>query len=256
MKVTVQNSDSLLGFGTEGGGPWKVWDRFITIAGKKAYHIGNICGTCSFFFQRLEGVNQSLSPKELQSELTHGLSELTVSHANALKGILPDGVYHLSLRSLRPQLVAPGEKDDYFVREQLALWGIDGFWALPHNPRTKYYRCGDRDLGDGVRLFEFMIPMFPETWLDDEQVQSFVRRIRQGESPTALAISILDVKEPADRDGDLDVSCHWCLAHYLIDGHHKVFAASALGQPISFVSMFATDQGISGPEDYARLPQG
>ncbi|MFM8831986.1 MAG: hypothetical protein ACKOHM_13400, partial [Spartobacteria bacterium] len=77
MKLSVHKSQSPLGFSTEGGGAWKEWDRFITLEGKKAYHIGNICGTCSFFFERHSGANQSLSPKELQEEITHGITKLT-----------------------------------------------------------------------------------------------------------------------------------------------------------------------------------
>jgi hypothetical protein len=50
MKLSVRQSKSPLGFSTEGGGAWKEWDRFITFEGKKAYHIGNVCGTCPFFF--------------------------------------------------------------------------------------------------------------------------------------------------------------------------------------------------------------
>lgn len=97
MKINVQGSKSPLGFATKGGGSWKVWDRFITIEGKDAYHLGNICGTCSFFFQRLSGASQSLNPREFQNELSSGLTGLTDPQAAVLSELLPDGAYEASL---------------------------------------------------------------------------------------------------------------------------------------------------------------
>lgn len=253
MKLSVRKSQSPLGFATEGSGTWKVWDRFITLDGKQAHHIGNICGTCSFFFERREGANRSLSPLKLQEEITRGIAHLNDSHVKTLAELLPDGDYEVSLRKITPRLVAPGDDDDYFVREQPALWGIDGFWGLPHNPKTKYYRGSDRQLGSGERLFEFLIPMFPEKWLKPDRLAAFRARLDQGDCPTALAVSVLDIKQPATWVGDPEVNCHWCLAHYLIDGHHKVFAASLAGRPISLISMLATQQGVSEAEHHAKL---
>ncbi|MEN9868439.1 MAG: hypothetical protein RL748_4029 [Pseudomonadota bacterium] len=44
-EIEVAESNSVLGFATEGGGAWKIWDRYLTIDGQHAYHIGNICWT-------------------------------------------------------------------------------------------------------------------------------------------------------------------------------------------------------------------
>lgn len=252
MKLSVRQSKSPLGFSTEGGGAWKEWDRFITFEGKKAYHIGNICGTCPFFFELHSGTNQSLSPQSLQRELTHGIAKVTAAHVKTLEELLPNGEYEFSLRSMTPRLIAPGTHDDYFVREEPALWGEDGKFG-PHYPKTEYYRGADRQIGDGERLFEFLIPMFPGACLKQDRVTEFENRFACGECPTALAISVLDVKQPADWEGVPDVNCHWSLAHYLIDGHHKVLAASLAGRPISFISMLATEKGISGAEHHAMI---
>lgn len=253
MKITVQDSKSPLGFANKGGGSWKVWDRFITIEGKDAYHIGNICGTCSFFFQRLNGANRSLNPRNFQDQLSSGLTELTDAQASVLSELLPDGDYETSLLFRIPRLVAPGEPDNYFCREQPALWGINGFWGLPHDPRTKSYRGADRPLDDGAHLYEFLIPMFPDGWLDAKRVSEFEAHMHEGRCPTALAISVLDIKQPANWDGDPAVTSHWCLAHYIIDGHHKLFAASHVKRPVGLLSILALDRGISSPEQHAKL---
>ena len=60
-RVTVTDSASVLAFESTGDG----FDRFLTVKGKPAYHLGNVCGTCSFLFERLEGANQSISAAEI-----------------------------------------------------------------------------------------------------------------------------------------------------------------------------------------------
>jgi hypothetical protein len=253
MKISVHDSKSPLGFATKGGGAWEVWDRFITIEGKDAYHIGNVCGTCSFFFERREGANKSLNPRDFQDLLSSGLTELTEAQVAVLSELLPDGNYEASLLFRIPHLVTPGDADDYFCREQPALWGIDGFWGLPHDPRTKYYRGVDKPLGDGAHLYEFLIPMFPDSWLDAKRVSEFEGCLHDGRCPTALAISVLDIKQPANWDGNPAVTSHWCLAHYIIDGHHKLFAASRANRPVGLLSILALDRGVSSPEEHAKL---
>ena len=60
-QICIEKSASIIGFDTIGGGNWSEWDRYLTIAGKHAYHMGNICGTCQFFFERLNGANKSIA---------------------------------------------------------------------------------------------------------------------------------------------------------------------------------------------------
>lgn len=254
QRLTVQNSDSPIQF-SYGGETWADWDRYLIIDGHRAIHIGNACGTCAFFFTRLAEANQSYGPGDLQRELTQGISEVTDSHVNALEGLLPNGTFLFSLRTVCPRLVMPGDKDDYFVNEQLALWNEPAYVDEPHDPGAKYYRAGVYSLGDGIGLFEFIVPMFPETDLDNNRVSEFESRISQDTLPTALAISVLDVKRPAiwEGEGEPELDCHWCLAHYLIDGHHKVFAANNLRKPVSVLSLLATEHGLSGPEEHSRL---
>jgi hypothetical protein len=95
--------------------------------------------------------------------------------------------------------------------------------------------------------------MFPDSWLDIKRVSEFEGHIQEGRCPTVLAISVLDIKQPANWDGDPAVTSHWCLAHYIIDGHHKLFAASRAKQPVGLLSILALDRGVSGPEQHARL---
>lgn len=62
--IENQNSQTIVSFDKKGGGNWEASHRLISIEGKPAYEIGKICGTCSFYFERLEGANQSLHPRD------------------------------------------------------------------------------------------------------------------------------------------------------------------------------------------------
>ena len=97
-------------------------------------------------------------------------------------------------------------------------------------------------------MFQFLIPMFPKNRLKEEDVARYRSALGRGVKPAAVAISVLDVKQPAMWDDEPTVTEHWCLAHYLLDGHHKTFAAAQSGQPMSLLSYLAVKEGIAGEE--------
>jgi hypothetical protein len=151
--------------------------------------------------------------------------------------------------------LVPSQKGDYFFEEQIALWGIDPFWGVPHYTKNEYYRVDPANvMSNRGRLFEFIVPMFPQRYLEEKTIQSYKSLLENQNTPTALAISILDVKQPADWHGDArEVREHWCLAHYLLDGHHKIYAASQGGRPISLLSFLAVDKGVSNTDQIAEV---
>lgn len=240
---------------TEGGGGWPAWDRFITLDGKKAYHIGNICGTCGFFFERLEGANGKVSPAELSKRFRVGITELDGDLLRIVADALPTGVYRTLLVKCVPRRVMPSEPGDYFREEQVALWGVDSFWGLPHYTKTEYYRTDPMSMTNSRGLFEFIVPMFPKSFLHADAVCSYMTSLSGGTTSTALALSVLDVKQPANWEGDSEINEHWCLSHYLLDGHHKTLAASELGLPISILSFLAVERGVSTHEHIAEAIQ-
>ena len=251
--IKIDSSKSPLRFETKGGGAWKVWDRYLFLNDKPAYHIGNICETCTFFFERLEGANASINPEQVVEQLAQGIDSIDNKAIEEIKPIIPNGGYLVSLLTVQPSLTQPASKQDYFSVEQIELWGVDGFWGIPHHPKTEYYRVNSLPLSKGSCLFEFIVPMFPQNWLDSGRVDNFKNAICNGIKPTAIAISILDIKQPADWNDDISFSSHWCLAHYLIDGHHKMFAASQAEKPITLLSFLALGEGISSNEQNYEL---
>lgn len=252
-RIRIDQSNTILGFATTGDDNWKVWDRFITVEGKPAYHIGNICGTCSFFFERLGGANQKVSPTKVAAYLKEGLTSISDDLLNQIKLIIPVGDYVVSLLQVSPWQVSLGTQTDYFSNEQVDLWGKDGFWGMPQNPRVNYYRSLTASFGKDKGLFEFIIPMYPNNWLNEQTVTAYEERIVKGEKPTAISLSILDVKQPANWEDEQVMTEHWCLAHYLIDGHHKTAAAWKVNKPITILSFLAIKHSLATEENISTL---
>jgi hypothetical protein len=59
----------------------------------------------------------------------------------------------------------------------------------------------------GRGLFEFLVPMFPHNWLDPKRLSEYDAYVNN-EMPTAVSISILDVRSPADWEGDEVITSH------------------------------------------------
>jgi len=249
--LTLGSTESVLGFTRTGGENWAEWDRFLKLDGKPAYHIGNICNTCEFFFKRLDGATHSVSADQLAATLAAGPPPMERAWIETVGALLPLGDYVPFYTQAPIRLVTPGTKGDYYVEEQVSTWGVDTFWGLPHDPRTEYYRGRQvslSPLAHGNRaIFEFVVPMFPHGWLTQDRVCEYRAR-RAAEPPTALAVSVLDVKGPADWQEQPDLVEHWCLAHYLLDGHHKAYAASMTQASLGILSFLAVDQSIASPE--------
>jgi hypothetical protein len=249
--MDIAENRSPLGFETAGGGSWPKWHRYLTLEGKRAYELGNTCSTCAFFFERMEGANKKIEVDDLVDRLAGGLAAKDHETTEQLSAMIPMGRYQVDFIELTPVAVQLGALSDYFLTEQQAVWGLDGFWGLPHDPRVPYYRAGSRAISPTQRLFEFVIPMYPRNWLKPERVAQYREMLSQGRKPTAVSLSILDVKGAAYSDPEEFE--HWCLAHYVLDGHHKIEAAALAGKPLTLVSFVTRDHGVSTPEQVTQL---
>ena len=231
----------------------KNWNRFISIEGKRAYEIGNVCQTCAFYFERLEGANQKIEPQEVIEKLNMGIQTIEDDLINKVSKIIPDGKYKIMLLEIEPKMVQLGTELDYFKNEQIKLWGLDGFWGIPHHPKIPYYRTKKETLDKDKELYEFVIPMYPTNYLDAKRVNYYKEEFLSAKLPTGISISVLDIKGPAVQgieSIESDILEHWCLAHYLIDGHHKLYAASQTNSKITILSFLAIDECIIDKEEY------
>jgi hypothetical protein len=229
-------------------------NRLLWLGSQAAFELTFWCGTCPVLFQRLHGANGTLSVAELEGRLGQGISGTDSDVLAAFGALLPSGAYLPLLLSVTPQLVMPSAEGDYFAHEQVATWGINAFWGLPENPRTPYYRTFQTRAGSS-HLYEFVVPMVPPSWNDRARVQQYTEQLAASSAPTAVAVSILDIAQPAVTNcSDDDYYQHWALIHFLLDGHHKLEAAATAGRPLRLLSLISADASLASRADILRLP--
>src|SRR6266568_3655898 len=115
MELRTGCSTSRISLVTQGGGAWPVWDRYLAVDGKRAYHLGNICPTCAYLFQRLDGATTSVEVKNTAEALRAGVADLSDRVVSQIGKELPEDEYIISLADTYLTLVRPGEKDDFYV---------------------------------------------------------------------------------------------------------------------------------------------
>ncbi|WOC13331.1 hypothetical protein [Gordonia sp. MP11Mi] len=110
-------------------------------------------------------------------------------------------------------------------------------------------------MDDEAHLYEFVVPMVPPAWNDRDRVKFYIDEMRNGVTPTAVAVSTLDVCAPASTLDGTDSYAHWGLSHFLLDGHHKFEAAAQSGSPVRLLAMLSLRDGLAGSADVERLPE-
>lgn len=251
-KIDIKSPEPLITFSTTGGGSWKEWDRFIELANEKAFHIGNVCGTCNFFFKKLGGAVNRSNSKRLVEVLKADESIIGDNAIGELSQLFESGDYLVVNATVKPKHVVPFGDDDYFSHEIIDIYGITEFSGLPFFPDTTYYRCEDETIDNETRRFTFIVPMIPDSWLDEETINYYSGKIAADEKPTCVALSVIDDKQASDWPDDVDHTRHLCIANYLIDGHHKLFAAAKLGKEINILSFINLNRGVSSHENVLK----
>lgn len=255
--MKIQSENSPLNFETTGDSSWKIWDRFISVNGENIYHIGNICGTCIFFFEKLKDKDKIVNPRIEIDKLNNGITSIDSNVIEIFKKLIPSGDYELNLRTIRPRYINFGKDEDYFANEQVELWGDNcGNDGDLFSPRTNYYRRINEKFSENKEYFDFYIPLTSLDLLDSNRVNFYKNEILSGKKPTAVSLTVLDIKEPStypDEDTFPEITQHWCIANYLIDGHHKIKAAAELNAEITLLAFFATDKGVSTEDEIKEL---
>lgn len=251
MGVDPQQAVLRFGEGPKAEGAW-MGRRLLWLDDEPAFELSHWCGTCPFLFERMEGATRTLSVADLDRRLAAGLDELDESVIVPFAELLPTGRYLPILLSIGPRLVRPLDRGDYFANEQVETWGVVDFWGLPAYPRTAYYRTFEAPVSSEAHLYEFVVPMVPPTWNDMARVARYREMLRNSSTATAVAVSILDVCQPAvERSGDY--YAHWAFTHFLLDGHHKIQAAAETGSQLRLLSLLSVDASLAGQESIDSL---
>jgi hypothetical protein len=255
QRFGVDPDRAALRFGedTKAAGAWH-GRRVFWLGDRPAFELTFWCGTCPITFERLEGATGTLSIPELEQRLADGLADVDPDVVTTFAELLPLSSYLPMLLSVQPRLVTPVGDDDYFSNEQVATWGIDAFWGLPENPHTPYYRTFETPVDDG-HLYEFVVPMVPPTWNDRARVQRYELALAETSRPTAVAVSTLDISQPAIDNESADYYEHWALTHFVLDGHHKLEAAARSGRALQLLALVNIDASLANQTNVLRLPE-
>jgi hypothetical protein len=88
--------------------------------------------------------------------------------------------------------------------------------------------------------------------LPGDVVDDYRKRAEHGDHATALAVSVLDVRQPANWQGDPEITKHWCLAHFVLDGNHRLYAAAQTNTPARVLSFLSLDWSIATEDEVER----
>ena len=212
------------------------------------YRIGNLCDTCPALFERFASAPLPLAPPALSQCLRDGLVDLSPEIVDTVAAILPDGIYLVALLDILPAQVEniPGGSS----RSAGYCWEISP--PREASPPTAGWRRRLEWLAGRTRLptqalieetlAEAALPLVGHEALDPAAIDSYKQIILAGKKPTALAFSLVDVRYPSGKGFD------WRLAHFLLDGHHKLAAAAQLGKPITLLSFLNARQSFAPQE--------
>jgi hypothetical protein len=224
--------------------------RRLTLHGREIFQLSLWCGTCPAVLSKLAEPNAAdLHVANLS--LNAGLTRIEKQVLRAYGRVLPKSTYTVLLLEVQPEPIDPGNVRDYYVKEQVATWGGDPLVGAGEAAGSPYYRSFETPIDDERHLYELIVPMVPPNWNDASVVEAY-EQPRQGVPPTAVAYSLLDVLAPAVDDGE-DWYWHWLLQHFLLDGHHKIEAASRSGRPVRLLSFVDHRISMANPDELVRM---
>lgn len=225
--------------------PTRYW-TYLTVAGQKVFEVSGRCDTCPYAFTKLVDTS-TVDLQGLLAQLREGIDEIPDSALELMSRGLPSGDYLATLLDVDPVRVALGGDDDYFSTEQGGIWApaltLEGG---RHYPRTNYYRTRTRRQEPDAMFYEFIVPMQSET--SPRRLQHWRERIGAGVTPVALALGLGEERQPAVWDGHPDVTRHLCVAHYLLDGHHRVEAAARDGHSVRLLTAYLLTDPVTPAE--------
>jgi hypothetical protein len=248
-QLNINESTSRLSFTTRNDNN-RPWWRDLDLDGKPLYHISNICETCTAIFSLATEATLPIAPTDLSERFRGGLKTISETLLETIGKILPDGEYIVGLLNFIPDLVEFEPRENYnpyfFIWENANprpvprnIWPkgdwSEPWWAIKSSKTT---RPGLKE----KTLYEAILPLVEKGNLNQTSINSYKEAIEKGDTPTALALSLVDSRYPSGKGFD------WRLMHFLLDGHHKVMAACQLRRPITLLSFLNISESFARQE--------
>lgn len=214
IEINVK-TDGILSFTIRDASPGRPWWWDLDLNGEQLYRISNGCDTCNALFRRDRDAALPISPENLSKMLGEGIHFIEKKVIETVSFLLPKGTYLVGLLRLKPRALKRGRKPGYVTVPEFG-------WIC----KKKKYK--------GQVRYEAVLPIVSEHALDQARIKHYESKIRSGEEPTALALSILLEKNI------MGTFLQWGLSHILLDGHHKMMAASNTSKPLTVLSFLYT----------------
>jgi hypothetical protein len=219
--ITLENEQSPLSFSIQedNGVPWWIC---VDYDKRPLYIVSNRCGTCPAVFRLTKERMVPLLEEKVNKLLNEGLSTITNPIVDMISPLLPKGKYLVSLQKISPRYSRINAKEvGYNWENKLDISYKDGF------------------------LSESIYPIVPEYILDQDRIRYYYHLpyTLPNLHPTAVTLCFVVDRIPGGRGHYIYVG------HILLDGHHKMMAASWRGDVISVLSFWITNSFVSDLTD-------
>lgn len=215
MKVRITNPNPVIEVESD-------WYQYLRVNGKRVYELGNECGTCAFVYEHLQSAQPLISPEKLSQLLQDGIQEVFPELIATVALLLPTSEYLIGLFEITPQMVIPKPWD---------YWKYLGYGSV----KFPYYLGRKYQLDANGYVSEAIVPLFHANTLEPGVWRAYQEQILAGTQPTALAYSIIEGRHTQAGEA-YKAPDEWSVMHFLVDGHHKMFAAMQAQAPITLLS--------------------
>ena len=172
-----------------------------------------------------------MSPEDISQELRIGLKEINADIVSSFAGLLETDEYVVNLLQFIPEFKDPNLTE----KQKRAYDYITGDYG---KVLTEFFMGRRWDFDENGSIGEIVLPLTSTKKLDQKTVMFYKEKLRNGHIPTAVAYSYVESRHPA-AFGSGKLPDFGCLTHFMLDGHHKMFAAAELKKPISLLSFLS-----------------
>jgi hypothetical protein len=219
----------------------------VLIGGERLYHVGSDCGTCETTLGLIGWPARKAADlaSTLRDRVAH-VSELTrelIDASAPLLTALRTGHYVMALADLDLELVT-NMRDSWLSRRITRRAGTDH--AVPADTNvdthTDHFQLR-QPLADEPPTYGIVMPTQPIDEPNAGTVDAFRTTIRAGQRPTALLLGWIE-----DRYVQAEYPERF-LVGMVLDGHHKLLAYTAEGQPARALLISRVEDSWGPPDN-------